>query len=78
MKNFELLLMLEEDETVSFIGDNKRRSIRIDKYNLETKKMWSIKQEFSIDGLNRMIDSEDVITKNIEYMIEDIRNANKR
>ena len=78
MKNFELLLMLEKDETVSFIGDNKRRSIRIDKYNLETKKMWSIKQEFSIDGLNRMIDSEDVITKNIEYMIEDIRNANKR
>ena len=78
MKNFELLLMLEKDETVSFIGDNERRSIRIDKYNLETKKMWSIKQEFSIDGLNRMIDSEDVITKNIEYMIEDIRNANKR
>lgn len=78
MKNFELLLMLEEDETVSFIGDNERRSIRIDKYNLETKNMWSIKQEFSINELNRMIDSEDVITKNIEYMIEDIRNANKR
>ena len=78
MKSFELLLMLEEDETVSFIGYEDRRTIRIDKYNLETKKMWSIKQDFSTYQLDRLIDPEDVITKNIEYMIEDIRNANKR
>lgn len=78
MRISELILMLEEDETVPFIGYEDRRVIRIDKYNLETKKIWSIKQDFSIEDLHRTIDSEDVITKNIEYMIEDIRNANKR
>ena len=78
MRISELILMLEEDETISFTGDKDRRYIKIDKYNLETKQMWSIKQGFTVDEVNRMIDSEEVLGKNIEYMIEDIRNANKR
>lgn len=78
MRISELMLMLEEDETISFQKEEYGNLIKIDKHDLENKKVWSIRQAFSNDQVKLMDAPDDIIWSNIKYMIEDIRNAHKR
>lgn len=78
MRISELISMIEDDETVSFRKVERVYLIRIEKYNLETKKIWSIQKELSQDFIEYTDDIEYVVSNELKYMIEEIRNANKR
>lgn len=78
MRISELISMIEDDETISFRKVERVYLIKIEKYNLETKKIWSIQKELSQDFIEYTDDIEYVVSNELKYMIEEIRNANKR
>lgn len=77
MKISELMLLLKEDESVSFRMIDDNFLIKIEKYNLGTKKVWTIGNEFSNDFLTTTVNVENIISDEFQHMLKDLRDANK-